>query len=123
MNVMLDGNALFDEQGLQIEVGSYNRAHIERAICGLDGVLSIDMGERTREIRQRGTLRAPSRAAMQARIDLISAFIDGGAHTLRTADAQEYRNTRMDSFRQIDECTSGPGIIVEYEIVYTQLGV
>jgi len=29
----------------------------------------------------------------------------------------------MDSFKQIDECTSGPGIVVEYEIVYTQLGV
>jgi len=123
MNVTLDANALFDGQGLQIEVGSYNRARIERAICGLDGVLSIDLGERTREIRQRGTLRAPSRAAMQARIDSISAFIDDGTHTLRSADGQEYRNIRVDSFKQIDECTSGPGIVVEYEIVYMQLGV
>jgi hypothetical protein len=123
MNVMLDGNALFDEQGLQIEIGSYSRARVERAICGLDGLLSIDLGKRTREIRQRGALRAPSRTAIQARIESISAFIDGGTHTLRIADGQEYHSIRMDSFRQIDMCTSGPGIVVEYEIMYTQLGV
>jgi len=123
MNVTLDGSALFDDQGLQMEVGSYSRAHVERAIRGLDVMLSIDLGERTREILQRGTLRAPSRAAMQARTDSISAFIDGDTHTLRTADRQEYHNIRMDSFKQIDESTSGPGIAIEYEIVYTQLGV
>jgi len=123
MSVTFDGNTLFDEQGLQIEVGSHNRACLERAICGLDGVLSIDLGERTREIRQRGALRAPSRAALQARTDFIVAFIDGGTHTLRTADGQEHRNVRMDSFRQFNEHAGGPGIVVEYEILYTQLGV
>jgi hypothetical protein len=123
MNVTLDGNPLFDEQGLEIEVGSHHRACVERAVCGLDGVLSIDLGERTREIRQRGMLRAPSRAAMQARTDSISAFIDGSTHTLRTADGQECRNVRVDSFKRIDEGASGSGIVVEYEIVYTQLGV
>jgi len=123
MNVTLDDNALFDDQGLQIEVGGLNRAHIERAICGLDGVLSIDLGERAREIRQRGTLRASSRAAMQAKVSSIAASIDGNTHTLRTADGQEYHNIRMDSFSLINERTSGSGIVVEYEIMYTQLGV
>ncbi len=123
MNVMLDGNALFDNQGLEIEVGSYSRARMERAVCGLDGVLSIDLGERTREIRQRGTLRASSRTAMQARVSSIAAAIDGTTHTLRTADGQEYPNIRMDRFSLISEHPSGPGIVTEYEIVYTQLGV
>lgn len=123
MNVTLDNHALFDDQGLQIEVGSLNRARLERAFCGLDGVLSIDLGERTRQIHQVGTLRAPSRMAMQAKTGSIAAFIDGNTHTLRTADGQEYHNIRVDSFRQIDECASGSGIVVEYEIVYTQLGV
>ncbi len=122
MNVTLDGNALFDGQRLQMEIGGYSRAHIERAVCSLDGVLSIDLGERSREIRQRGTLRAPSRAAMQARMDSISAFMDGDTHTLKTADGQEYHNIRMDGFRQIDECATGAGIVIEYEIAYTQLG-
>lgn len=123
MNVLLDGRTLFDDQGLQIEVGSHGRARMERAVSGLDGVLSIDLGERTREIRQRGTLRAPSRAAMQARAGSIAACIDGSTHILRTADGQEYHNIRMDSFSLSNERTGGPGIVAEYEIVYTQLGV
>jgi hypothetical protein len=123
MSTTLDGNALFDEQGLQIQVGSCSRAHIERAIYGLDGVVSIDLGQRTREIRQRGILRAPDRVAMQARTDSIAAFMDGGTHTLRTTGGQEYHNIRTDSFKQVDERTSGSGLVVEYEILYTQLGV
>ena len=123
MSLTLDGNALFDEQELRIDVGSPNRACIERAVCGLDGVLSIDLGGRTRPIRQAGMLHASSRAAMYARIASISAFIDGGVHTLRTTNGQEYSNVRMDSLKQLDERTSGPGVVVEYEVLYTQLGV
>lgn len=123
MGTTLDGNALFDEQGLRIEIDSHSRARIERAICGLDGVLSIDLGQRARIIRQKGVLRAPSRAVMQARTDSIAAFIDGGTHTLRSADGQEYDHVRMDSFRRLNECTSGLGVVVEYEIEYAQLGV
>ena len=62
-----------------------------------------------------------SRAAMHARVSSIAACIDGGTHILRTADGQEYRNVRMDSFSLINERTGGPGIVAEYEIVYTQL--
>ena len=123
MSVTLDDSALFDEQGLHVEIDSHSRARIERAICGLDGVLSIDLGERTRAIHQKGVLRASGRAVMQARIDSITAFMDGGTHTLRTADGQEYGNVRVDSFRRLSECTTGPGVVVEYEIEYTQLGV
>ncbi|MBN1508731.1 MAG: hypothetical protein JW955_17920 [Sedimentisphaerales bacterium] len=122
MSVTLDNSTLFDEQGFEIETGSLSRAHIDRAIPGLDGMLSIDLGERTREIRQKGVLRASSRAAMQVRIDSIAAFMDGRTHTLRAAGGREYRNVRMDSLRQIDERAGGQGIIVQYEIIYTQLG-
>jgi hypothetical protein len=81
MRVTLDGQSLFDEQGLQIEIGSPSRACIERTVCGLDGTLSIDLGRRARQIRQTGVLRAPSRSALSARTDAVAAFIDGGTHT------------------------------------------
>jgi hypothetical protein len=123
MSVTLDGNALFDEQGLQIAIGSRSRACIERAVCGLDGIVSIDLGEKARQIRQTGVLHAPGRAAMRARVESIAAFVDGGTHTLRTADGQELHNVRMDAFKQIDERIGGLGVTVEYEILYTQLGV
>ena len=55
MSVTLDGQAIFDEQGLAISAGSPVRASQERAIAGLDGVLSIDLpksAEARKKIKQ-----------------------------------------------------------------------
>ena len=121
MSVTLDGQNLFDEQPLEIEQDSLNRDSIERAVAGLDGVLSVDMGGRTRKIRQRGTLRAKSRAQMNDRINVISAYMDGNTHTLVSNEGKKFDNLRMDSFKVSKERTGGSGIVVDYEIVYTQL--
>jgi len=122
MHATLDGQAVFDEQELTIAIGSPGRASLERSIAGLDGMLSIDLGARSRRIRQTGVLRAAGRAAMDARIDAIAVFLDGQTHTLTTADGRVYDNLRVDSFQQLRERAAGPGIVVEYEIAYTQLG-
>jgi len=122
VNTTLDGKALFDEQDLRIEAGSLERASIERAVAGLDGTVSIDLGQRSRTVRQRGVLRAASQAALRSRIDAITTLIDGNAHTLVTADGWQYDHLRMDAFNLLDERTAGPGVVVEYEVVYRQLG-
>ncbi len=121
MRVTLDGQALFDTQSLEIEAGSFSRDSVERTVPGLNGVLSIDLGRRNRKIRQRGTLRASSRARMDERISEISACMDGGTHTLVAANGRQFSNLRMDSFKVNDERSDGTGISVNYEIVYTQL--
>lgn len=122
MSVTLDGQAIFDEQGLTISVDSPARASIERAVAGLDGLLSIDLGTRARQIQQTGILRAAGRAAMRARIQAIAQFIDGREHTLVAADGQTFGRLRMDSFKKLAEYPAGPGVVAEYEITYTQLG-
>lgn len=122
MSITLDGKAVFDRQEVSLSVGSPNRASVERAVAGLDGMLSIDIGLRSRQIRQTGLLRAPSRAAMTGRLQAIEAFLDGRTHTLVAPDGQVYDNLRMDAFRKACESVAGPGVTVEYEIVYTQLG-
>ena len=122
MHTTLDGQAVFDEQELTILVDSPSRASLERSVAGLEGALSIDLGARSRRIRQTGTLRAASRAALNTRTDAIAAFLDGQTHTLTAADGRSYSKLRMDTFRQTDERAAGPGIVIEYEIVYTQLG-
>jgi len=122
VNTTLDGKTLFDEQDLRIEAGSVERASIERAVAGLDGTVSIDLGRRSRKVRQRGVLRAASQAALRSRIDAITTLIDGNAHTLVTADGRQYDHLRMDAFNLLEGRTAGPGAIVEYEIVYRQLG-
>ena len=121
MKATLDSNILFDEQTLEISVGSFSRDSIERTVPGLNGVLSIDLGQRGRKIKQTGTLRAKSRAQLDDRISKIAAFMDGDTHTLTTGSGRELVNLRMDSFKPGSEHTDGTGIVIDYEIVYTQL--
>jgi len=121
MKVTLDAQMLFDEQALEISAGSFGRDSIERTVPGLDGVLSIDLGRRGRKIKQTGTLRAKSRAQLDERISKIAAFMDGDTHTLVTGSGRDFTNLRMDSFKPCSEHTDGTGIVVDYEIVYTQL--
>jgi hypothetical protein len=123
MSVTLDGQNLFDEQELKIEQDSIRRDSIERTVSGLDGILSIDMGGRSRKIKQRGVLRARSRTQMDDRIGAILSYIDGDTHTLVIHNGEEFDNVRMDTFKVTDEKTSGSGLCCDYEIVYTQLVV
>ncbi len=122
MRTTLDGETLFDEQDLRIEVDSPPRASTERSIPGLDGTLSIDLGRRPRQLRQRGTLRASSHAQMQMRLLVIESFIDGRTHTLATAGGATYGQVRLDTLRLLATRPVGLGVVVEYEITYTQLG-
>ena len=122
MSTTLDGKTLFDERDLRIDAGSPSRASVERAVAGLDGVLNIDLGQRTRTIRQRGVLHARSQVEMNNRIAAIASLIDGSTHTLRTDDCCEYTRLRVDAFKQRSRSVAGPGVAVEYEITYTQLG-
>jgi hypothetical protein len=121
MSVNLDGNRLFDE-GAAIEVGSVKRESIERAAAGLDGVVSIDIGERGRKIRQKGELRSRSKAEMKEKIEAISAFIDGDTHTLEDSEGQMFEDVRVDSVSIRNERASGSGVVADYEVIYTQLG-
>lgn len=123
MSVILDGEILFHEQQFELELGSLGRASVERAVLGLDGVLSIDLGGRERKVRQRGVLRAKSLSQMDEKIRAISAHMDGDTHTLVTGNGEEFHNLRMDVFKVYKERTGGSGVAIDYEIVYTQLRV
>jgi len=117
----LDGKALFDERELTIAVGPVERASVERGVPGLDGLASIDLGRRGRKVRQRGTLRATNQARMDARIAAIEVLLDGAPHSLLVSDGRRYDDLRMDAFVQRDRRVEGAGVVVEYEITYTQL--
>lgn len=121
MSVTLDRQDLFEEQGLEIQADSFGRDCIERSVPGLDGVVSVDLGGRGRKIRQNGVLRARSRLQMGERVAAISSFMDGAAHLLVTKGGEQFDNLRMDSFKVTEERVSGGGVVVDYEIIYTQL--
>jgi hypothetical protein len=123
MRTTLDGKILFDEHRLAIEIEGVERAKVERAVPGLDGIVSINLGERGRKIRQKGWLRAASQLELERRISQITAFMDGDGHTLKTNKGQEYENLRMDSFRTTGNFASGCDVGVYYQIEYRQLKV
>ncbi len=121
MSTTIDGQAVFDQQQLVFEAGSFRRDSIEKAVPGLDGVLTIDLGQRGRKVKQTGTLRAKSRVKVDDRISAISNYMDGKTHTLVTEDGREFDHLRMDFFQVTDERLDGAFIVVDYEITYTQL--
>ena len=121
--VNLDGINLFGEGESQIEVGSFSRESIERSAAGLDGVISIDLGERGRKIRQKGEIRARSKADLDSKVGAISAFIDGDTHTLVDSQGETFENLRVDSVNVKNERGSGAGVVADYEVVYAQLMV
>ena len=122
MSANLDGNKLFDEP-IVVEADSVSRESIERSAAGLDGVLSIDLGGRGRKIRQKGEIRARSKAELDNKAGAISAFVDGDTHTLVGSRAETFENIRVDSVNLKNERVSGAGMVADYEVVYTQLMV
>jgi hypothetical protein len=121
--VNLDGINLFGEGESQIEVSSFGRESIERSAAGLDGVMSIDLGGCGRKIRQKGEIRARSKADLDSKVGAISAFIDGDTHTLVGSQGETFENLRVDSVNVKNERVSGAGVVADYEVVYTQLMV
>jgi hypothetical protein len=114
---------MFVDGESQIEVGSLTREHIERAVVGLDGVVSIDLGGRERKVRQTGEFRTRRKTELNSRVRAISALMDGGTHTLVTMQGETFENLRIDSVNVKNERVSGSGIVADYEIIYTQLMV
>jgi len=123
MNVTIDGQVVFEDEQLKIEPDSFKRESMLKAVPGLDGTLSIDLGGRGRTIKQKGVLRAKSTAQLTAQVNAISALIDGKTHTLTTRSGQQFDNLRMDMFKVGQQRISGSGVEVDYEIVYMQLKV
>lgn len=123
MRVTLDGYEIFSGVDFKIEVGTLRRDHIEKSVCGLDGVVSIDLGNRGRVIRQKGILNAVSHKDMKRKIEAINVFIDGFSHSLVTDRGEVFDNLRMDSFKVCGERVSGCEVCCDYEIVYNQLVV
>jgi len=121
MNITLDGQNLFGNEELKVQQESVERDLVERSVAGLDGVLSVDLGQRGKVVTQTGVLRAASRNELDNKIDAISAYMDGDTHTLKTNQGQTFDNLRMDVFNTTKHRASGNCVCCDYEIIYKQL--
>ena len=119
MRATIDETLEFEQKHL--EVGSYHRDSAERSVTGLDGVMSIDLGMRKRQLRHKGVLHAGSTEALRAKATSFSKLIDGRIHKLALGDGRNFDNLRVDAFEVATECHSGKGPSCDFEIQYTQL--
>ncbi len=120
MKATLDGLVLFEQ--LELKEGSWQREAVQRTAAGLDGMVSVDLGCRSRQIVGRGVIRAFSDLTLEARLDTIRLFMDGATHTLMTSDGRCLSNLRIDAVSAGEQTKSGSGVRCEFEIKCTQLG-
>ncbi|MFH1615027.1 MAG: hypothetical protein ABIG61_08090 [Planctomycetota bacterium] len=121
MKLLLDSQNVFDGVSEELRIGGWSRGEVQKSVNGLDGVLSIDLGKRSRKIKQEGVLRTSSKSALNNKIETISNFADGMSHILNVDDGRSFANIRVDSFEVGSFTVSGTGICCDYQIVYTQL--
>jgi hypothetical protein len=119
MKATLDGTIDFEQT--ELVVGSWRRESIERAAAGIDGAIKVDLGRRTREIVQKGVIRAPSRSALMAKIDFVRDMADGTCHTMETAGGARFEDMRIEKVMVSGTEYSGSGASCEVEIKYVQL--
>jgi len=123
MKILLDGIDIFGGDISSLTVGSVERESIERSVAGLDGVVSIDMGQRDRKLVQKGTIGGLNAEQLQQQRAEIESFIDGTCRTLSANDGREFANVRMDSFKAKSFSASSTEAVMEYEIEHRQLKV
>lgn len=119
MKATLDG--IIDFEQTKLDVGSWRRDSIERAAAGINGAVNIDLGKRTREIVQKGVVRAPSRSALMAKVDFIRDMADGACHTMETAEGQRFQDMWIEKVMVSGTEYSGSGASCEVEVRYVQL--
>ena len=119
--VRFDGQVLFGPGTHRVAVGSRQREQVQHNFGGLDGTLSVDLGERQRTITQTGTLIAQSVSHLEAIKAAIETYIDGMVYALVDQDGQTYEQVRMDRFAAPQVVVLANQVRCNYEIHYTQL--
>jgi hypothetical protein len=121
-NITFAGERLFATGSHKLRVFAWERQQSERSFGGLSGTFSLDLGRRTRRIRQSGTLSAPGLVALLRMAEAIDRRADGQAHALMDDEGRWYYNVRMDQFSMQEPRRSGGAVSCTYEITYTQAG-
>ena len=119
MRVWINGEVKIDEA--VFAAGSIRRGVIERSVGGLDGVGSIDLGGRGREISVEGILRAASGKGLDCITDIIESKMDGGSCVLSTDDGRVFGDVRIDMFETGERQFGGSSVSCKCKLMCRQL--
>ena len=119
MRVWIDGEVKIDDA--DFEAGSLRRKIVERSVNALDGVASIDLGSRGRDIAIEGVLRAASGKGIDSLTDMIEAKMDGGDCVLSIDDGREFGDVRIDVFETAERQFGGSSVSCKCKLQCKQL--
>lgn len=119
MRVWIDGEVKIDEAAF--EAGIIRRQVVERSVGGLDGVASIDLGGRGRDIKVEGVLRAASGKGLDVLTDMIEAKMDGGDCVLSIDDGRQFGDVRIDVFETEERQFGGSSVSCKCKLQCKQL--
>ncbi|MHC4981548.1 MAG: hypothetical protein ACYTF6_00055 [Planctomycetota bacterium] len=117
----LDGQDLFGSGPHSIRPETWSRAVQYRGFAGINGLLTLDMGLRSRRINQTGRLQAATTSAIHAIVSEIEAKLDGGIHTLTDDLGFTYPTVLVERFEQSTPVRRSQGFWCDYKISYRQL--
>ena len=121
MNARLDSTIEYEESQLQIK--SWERGSIDRSVAGLDGVVSVDLGRRSRKLVQSGIIRANSEEQLAEQIDSFALLVDSNEHTLTRGRSHVLTGLRVSNFVAGKVNRSGAGVWCDFEIRFVQTRV
>lgn len=105
----------------ELQIDSWVRFAAERSAPGLDGVITVDYGMRSRRIIQWCIIRAASESSLQDALNAVVDLIDGKEHAVTLENGAYYGCLRVDSVSSEKNRQSGAGVSCKIEIIYTQL--
>jgi hypothetical protein len=123
--VLIDGADLLASGPVELVVGDWHRRRVDRTFCGLDGVVSIDLGATHRPIRLAGRLVTDDRDGLLDQVAAVSSLnASGGLHVLECGDGRAFGNARLDELRWGRLLTGSANRLacIGYEMTWSQLG-
>ncbi len=115
------GEDLFGSGPHEFLLGPWQRSLQARGFAGLNGLLLLDMGLRSRTITQTGRLQADSADDLHAVLDAINARCDGDEHALVDNHGKSYPAVVLVQFQTATPVCRGRGLFCDYAAEYRQL--
>ena len=105
----------------ELRSDSWVRGGVEKSSPGLDGMITIDHGMRSRRIIQWCIIRSASGSSLQEALDGVVDLIDGKEHSITFENGKSYECLRVDSVSSEKIRHSGSGVNCSVKVIYTQL--
>lgn len=121
MHLWIDGEVKIEE--VVFEAGSVCREVVERGVNGLNGVCSIDLGSRGRDISIKGVLRAASGVGLDSITEIIEAKMSGGVCSLSIDEGKNFGDVRIDAFETSERKFGGSFVNCKCKLKCKQLSI